>query len=122
MQKRCPFAAVVLVAAALAVAALAVPPSAALAGSHTVRIDNPIAADDFKDIVVRIANWAVAIAAPVVSLVVIWAGYLYLTGGGKPEQIKKATQALTWAVIGFIVVLIARGAAELIKNVTGLKG
>lgn len=84
-------------------------------------IDNPITSDNFQAIVLKIANWAVAIAAPVVSVMVIWAGYLYLTGGGNPEQIKKATQALTWAVIGFIVVLAAASVSALIRSVLGAK-
>lgn len=84
-------------------------------------IQNPIQARDFTAIIVNIADWAAAIAVPLMALVVLFAGYTYLTSGGNADQVKRANQTLTWAVAGFIIVLVARGVAELIKTILGVR-
>lgn len=91
---------------------------APLAG-QAAEIRNPIAAENFQSIIARIADWAVAIAASLTTLVVLWAGYLYLLGGASEDNVKRAKSAITWAVVGFIVVLVSASVSALIKNVLG---
>lgn len=88
---------------------------------NAAAIESPIKAKEFKDIIVAIADWAAAIAIPLTTLMVIWAGYLYLLSGGSEESIKKAKNAITWAVVGLIVVLISKSLSVLIQNVLGAK-
>src|SRR3989344_3237480 len=61
-------------------------------------IRNPIEAENFTAIIVKIADWASAIAVPLMALIVLIAGYLYLTSGGNADQVKRANKTLTWAV------------------------
>lgn len=84
-------------------------------------IKNPIQAEEFKDVIAAIADWAVAIAVPLTVLAALYAAYLYLFSGGNPDRVKQAATALTWAVVGFIVVLLAKGLAELIQNILQVK-
>ncbi len=91
----------------------------ALATQHEIK--NPIQAKEFKDVITRFANFGEAIAGALMTLVVLYAGYLYLFSGGSEKMLTRARQALTWAVVGFIVILIARGVAELIKSILGTR-
>ncbi|MBI2055697.1 MAG: hypothetical protein HYT42_02285 [Candidatus Sungbacteria bacterium] len=85
-------------------------------------IQNPIyPTESFTAIIVKIADWASAIAVPLMALVVLFAGYTYLTSGGNADQVKRANKTLTWAVVGFIIVLLAKSAAVLIKNILGVR-
>ncbi|MDP3727502.1 MAG: TrbC/VirB2 family protein [bacterium] len=99
--------------------ALLIAPRWALAA---VKIENPLGANsDFTTVIVRIADFLAAIAIPLTTLMVIYAAYLYLTGGANPDQIKRAHKAIIWAIVGFIVVLVAKGLSELIQNVIGVR-
>ena len=83
-----------------------------------IEIGNPLGRGaTFQTIIKNVTQWAIAIAVPLTTLMVVIAGYLYLTGGAKPEQIKKANQALTWAAIGFIIILASASAATLIRRI-----
>ena len=65
----------------------------------------------FLDIVV----WPVFFAASV--LMLIWAGFLFLTTQGDPGKIVIARKAVLWAVIGIIVAIVAFSAVNIIKSV-----
>jgi hypothetical protein len=70
-----------------------------------------------KDIVQRVLTfmyWVVGIAAVIMIIV---SGIMYTTSGGDPARVKKAKDALTVAVIGLIVALLA---AMIINWVTGV--
>ncbi len=84
-------------------------------------IPNPIGTKDFQTVIVRIADFLAVVAIPLTTLMVIFAAYLYLTGGANPDQIKRAHKAIIWAVVGLIVVLVAKGLSELIQNVIGVR-
>lgn len=113
-------ATILVVAVTLSAGAIAVffsmPPEV-----RAVEIENPLKTEKFEDVIVRFANFGAAIAGALMTLVVLYAGYLYLFSGGSEDMVKRARQALTWAVVGFIVILLARGVAELIKSVLGTR-
>ncbi len=62
----------------------------------------------------RITNWIFTILMAVVVIMVLVAGYLFVTGGGNPDQVGKARQVLIYAMIGFAVGMIARGIIALV--------
>lgn len=80
-------------------------------------IDNPLGTGEVKTVITRIADFLTAIAGAIATIVILYAGYLYLTGGGNPNQIEQARKALTWAIVGFAIILVARGIAALIENI-----
>ena len=56
------------------------------------------------------------IAPPLIALVVIWAAFMFLTAGGNPKNIGKAKQALLYAVIGAVIIIIGQGIVLIIQN------
>jgi hypothetical protein len=56
----------------------------------------------------------------VVSLfLIIWAGIRYIRSGGDQEKVKGARETLTYAIIGFIIILLSFAIINLIGFVTG---
>lgn len=47
----------------------------------------------------------IPIGGVVAVVMIIWAGFLYVTAGGNDSQIKKAREALLWGVIGAAILL-----------------
>lgn len=70
-------------------------------------------------VITRITNWIFTFLMVVVVIMVIVSGYLFVTGGGNPDQVAKARQVLIYALIGFAVAMIARGIIALVGVVIG---
>lgn len=62
---------------------------------------------DLPSIVQKVLTWALGFAIVVAVIVIIVAGYMYITAAGDETKIKKATTTLTWAIIGLIVAFVA---------------
>lgn len=65
--------------------------------------DNKCTIPDFIRVIIE--KILMPIGGVVAVLMIMWAGFLYVTAGGNETQIKKAHEALTWAVIGAAILL-----------------
>lgn len=75
-------------------------------GSGPIKIDNPFKKDTIKGLIETIVNdILLPVGSVVAAVMVIYAGFLYVTAAGDPGQIKKAHDALLWAVIGAAILL-----------------
>lgn len=90
--------------------------------SFEFKIENPIAANSFIDLVKAIARFLLQIGIPIVVIIIIYAGLLFLTSGGSQEKVKKAKTALLYAVIGLAIILIGQGFVTLIQSILNLGG
>lgn len=79
-------------------------------------LKNPLAFETLQDFIVAILNVIIIIATPIVVIFIVLAGFKYVTARGNPAEIQKATTALTYAVIGGVLILGAVAIAEIIKN------
>lgn len=79
-------------------------------------LNNPIGVTSVQDLLVIILNIVIILAVPIVVLFIILAGFKYVTARGNPGKIQEATQALTFAVIGGVLIIGAVSIAEIIKN------
>lgn len=88
--------------------------------SAQISIPNPL--DPCRDIgcvLYKIATFLLTIAVPILTIMVLWAGFLYLTAAGDPKKVQMAHKALLWAVIGFAIILINWGFASIIEEILG---
>lgn len=90
----------------------AAPPATGL--SYT--LDNMIGFPTIQDFLVAILNVIIIIATPIIVLFIIYAGFKYVTARGNPAQIQEATQALTYAIIGGILIIGAVAISKIIGN------
>lgn len=81
----------------------------------SVELENPLAIGSIQDLLVAILNIVMILMIPVIVFFIIYAGFLYVTARGNAEQVKQATRALTYAVVGGILVVGAFAIAEIIK-------
>ena len=76
-------------------------------------------AGDVIDIINGIGNWIFAILMAVAGVMLILAGFFWVTAGGDPQNVTKARQMLTNAVIGLVIALLARGLVMAVLKVLG---
>ena len=75
----------------------------------------------FCDFMANIEALITNIGGSIVIVGWIIAGILYLTSAGSPEKTGTAKKAMIAAVIGTVLVILAAGAAPLIKDAIGSK-
>lgn len=77
-------------------------------------ISTPGIKNDFTTIpgiagkVVEVLNFAVGLSVVVAVAMIIYSGYMFITSAGDPEKVAKGTNALTAAIVGMIIVFLAR--------------
>lgn len=75
----------------------------------TVAVENPLGdKKEIKDILAAIMETIVDIALPVVIVMVIYSGFLYVLARGRPDAVSKAHQTLTWTLVGAVILLGAQ--------------
>jgi hypothetical protein len=52
---------------------------------------------------------------------VLIGGFQIMTAGGNEEKVKEGKSTIKWAVIGYIIILLANGLVLIIKSVLGAK-
>lgn len=82
----------------------------------TVTLNNPLRFGSLEEILDAIAGFLFRISIPLVVIFIIIGAFQLLTARGNPENISKGRKTITWAVIGFVVILLAASIAALIKN------
>jgi len=74
-------------------------------------IPNPdntgVASGNLLDYIENIVNWGLGFVGIIVFLLIVYAGFLYLTASGNQDQTKKAIAVLQNTVIGAIMILFA---------------
>lgn len=86
-----------------------------------ITIPNPLGeTSDIYTLIEKITNFLIGIAIVVTPIIIVYAGFIYITAGGNEEKVKTAQKVLIWALIGFALVLIARGVPALIKQFLGI--
>jgi len=86
-------------------------------GQPPISIKNPLQAENFSELINKIANWLLVLGAPVLTLMIIIGAFQILSAAGNPEKVKTGRQTITWAIVGYALLLISTGITALIKNV-----
>ncbi|MCA9357097.1 hypothetical protein H6784_05280 [Candidatus Nomurabacteria bacterium] len=77
---------------------------------------NPLAFNSIEDFLVAILNVIIVIAIPIVVFFIIYSGFKYVVARGNPAQIQEASQALTYAIIGGVLIIGAVAISKIISN------
>ncbi len=62
-------------------------------------------AKDAREFVVNVTNFVLGFLGLLAIIIVIYGGFLYITDAGKAEQAEKGKKAITYAIIGIIIIL-----------------
>lgn len=58
----------------------------------------------------------VGVAVSVCAFFILWGGFLYMSAGGSPHQMERGKTAITNALAGLAIVLLARVIAGMVKD------
>jgi hypothetical protein len=79
-------------------------------------LTNPLKSCSISELFLAIIDILLIFAIPIIVLFIMYAGLLYVTARGDTAQISKAHLALTWAIVGGVIVLAAKLIIEVIQG------
>lgn len=100
----------------LVITALIVP-----AVSVAVEITNPLQYDTFKELIEAIANFLFNVALGVAPIMIIIAGFYFITAAGDTAKITTAKNIILYTLIGLLVILLSKGLIALLKSALQVK-
>lgn len=71
------------------------------------------------DTVYYVANWLFYIIIIGVTLMVLYAGFVYVTSAADPQKTGQASKIITFAIIGLVIALFSRAAPSVLIYLTG---
>jgi len=92
-------------------------------GNHTgaITINNPLSYNTFGELMNAIIDFIFNIALVVAPMIIIIAGFYFVTAAGDIDKIQRAKDMIWWTVIGFIIILLAKGLIHVLEEVIGIK-
>ncbi len=93
--------------------------TARAAAETDFQVENPIGANNLEDIIKLVSDNILKLAIPVAVVMILIAGYNFVTSAGNPSKIQKGKQILTWTAVGLAVIFIGGGFVDLIKSILG---
>ena len=84
--------------------------------AQAIRIENPLEAESFEEIIDNIIDFIFTIAIVVTPLMVIWAAFLFVTSAGNIDQVNQAKRIIIYTLTGLAIVLLAKGFVAIMKQ------
>lgn len=85
--------------------------------TKAITIESPIQYKTFEELINTIINFIFWVAIAIAPVVIIIAGFYFLTSGGDPEKLRKAKQIILFTFIGLLIVLSGKGIISLIRQI-----
>ncbi len=84
-------------------------------------LENPLGSDtgDLNTFIANVLDAVVLLLSPVVVIMMLYSGLLFVLARGNVEEVGKAKNALLYTMIGAAIVLGAKGLALVIQNTVG---
>jgi len=86
---------------------------------QAVTIENPLGYNDFWQLIDKLINFVFYLSIGITPIMIIVAGFYFITADGEPEKINTAKKIILWALIGFLIVLSAKGLISLFGEIFG---
>ncbi len=78
---------------------------------------NPISSNTLPELINNLLNLIFGLSIVITPLVIVYAGFLMLTATGDAAKLQKARTILIWTVIAFAIILVAKGAPNVIRAI-----
>lgn len=76
----------------------------------------PETIDELTDLIAQIGRWFQAIVLLIAIIMIIYAGFVWMTASGDEEKLGKARKTLIWGLIGIGIVIFAFAAQAFILS------
>lgn len=100
-----------------------VAPGVSFADSHpstgdsgTTTVVNPLGTDSINGLIKIILIGVIKIGIPLIAIMLVYTGFLYVMARGKPAAIETANQSLLYTLLGAAILLGSWAIAQLISN------
>ena len=90
-------------------------------GGNKVEIKNPLKWDSFTGLLNAIIDFLFNISLGVAPIMIIVAGFYFITAEGDPEKVKTAKQIILWTLVGLLVIIGAKGLIALFGQIFGVQ-
>jgi hypothetical protein len=80
----------------------------------------PAGLKEIEQLFINLISVVVGLGFIALLVLLVWAGFKYLTSGGDPKNIQAAHQTVTWALLGVLFLAIAWLILQLIAAFTGI--
>ncbi len=110
-MSRIPFKSIVVLILALFIVA------PLIVGGLEVKIDNPLEADSFSELIKNIADFIFTIAIWVAPVMYMIGGGYFLIAGGDPQKVETGKKLMVYTSIGLIIAVAAKGLIGLFETV-----
>lgn len=82
-----------------------------------VEIPNPLKANNFWELIGYLIDFIFYLAIVISPIMIIIAGFYFITAMGEPEKINAAKKIILWTLIGLLVVICAKGIVNLFGEI-----
>ena len=88
------------------------------AASTTIKLDlqNPIDSDNIQEFIDSLMTGVVELLTPVIVLMFLWTGFLFIKAQGNGEKLTEAKKSLMYTIIGAALVLGADGLSHVLQS------
>ena len=81
-----------------------------------VCICSPIGSRDIGDLLDKVVNYIFWFASAITPILILVGGFFFMTSGGDIEKVTKAKNIIFYTIVGYAIVLFARGLTSLLKG------
>jgi hypothetical protein len=91
------------------------------ANAAQIKLENPLSCDDVSCLISKIIDGLTMLVIPLLVLMTFVGGFQILFARGNEENFSKGKKTLWYAVLGFIITLLANGIDSIIKSILEAK-
>ncbi len=92
-------------------------PLIGLAASATVSPVMITTTDQLTNLINNIGTWIFGIVIAIAIIFFVLAGFYFITAQGDPAKVGKAREMITYAIVGVVVAILAKGIPLLLANI-----
>jgi len=89
--------------------------------AQAIEIKNPLKWNSFTELLNAVINFLFYLTIGIAPIMIIVAGFYFVTAQGKPEKINTAKKIILWILIGLLVVIGAKGLIALFGQIFGVQ-
>ncbi len=86
-----------------------------------IEIPNPLKYNTFTYLINAIIDFLVVVALALSSLMIVIAGYYFVTAQGNPQKVQTGKDIILYTLIGLGIILFAKAVTSILKFVIGVK-
>ena len=87
----------------------------------SIEIVNPLKTKSIAELIDRIVNYIIGIATLIFPLIIIYGAWQFLSTGGDMEKVTTARKTISYAIIGYILILLSKGITMIVAEFLGAK-